>query len=405
MKIKTIFRVAAKSIMKSRMRSLLTALGIIIGVSAVVVMVAVGDGAQLKVENQIASLGSNLIIITPGTSSAGGIRGGAGSFNKFTLEDAEKIKAEATLIKGVSPLVRSGGQVIGGSGNWFTQIQGVTEDYLDIRSWGLESGDFFTEKDIKTRAKVCVLGSEVVKNLFPNEDPVGKQIRIKNVPFKVIGVLKSKGQTSVGTSNDDIVLAPSKTVLDRLSGGRFISSIQVSAVSTEKSAAAQAELKAIMREAHNLSRGEEDDFTIKDQTDLAETATETSRVLTYLLASVAGVSLIVGGIGIMNIMLVSVTERTREIGIRLSVGARASDILIQFLTEAIVLSFSGGIIGILLSFIVAFILNNYTDQTAYIRPEIVMLAFGFAGGIGVFFGFYPARKAARLNPIDALRYE
>jgi len=405
MKIKTIFRVATKSIMKSRMRSLLTALGIIIGVSAVVVMVAVGDGAQLKVENQIASLGSNLIIITPGTSSAGGIRGGAGSFNKFTLEDAEKIKAEATLIKGVSPLVRSGGQVIGGSGNWFTQIQGVTEDYLDIRSWGLESGDFFTEKDIKTRAKVCVLGSEVVKNLFPNEDPVGKQIRIKNVPFKVIGVLKSKGQTSVGTSNDDIVLAPSKTVLDRLSGGRFISSIQVSAVSTEKSAAAQAELKAIMREAHNLSRGEEDDFTIKDQTDLAETATETSRVLTYLLASVAGVSLIVGGIGIMNIMLVSVTERTREIGIRLSVGARASDILIQFLTEAIVLSFSGGIIGILLSFIVAFILNNYTDQTAYIRPEIVMLAFGFAGGIGVFFGFYPARKAARLNPIDALRYE
>lgn len=405
MKIKTIFKAALKSILKSRMRSLLTILGIIIGVSAVVIMVAVGDGAQQKVEDQIASLGSNLIIITPGTSNSGGIRGGAGSFNKFTLDDADKIKAEATLIKGVSPLVRSGGQIIGGSGNWFTQIQGVSSDYLDIRSWGLQSGDFFTDKDIKTRAKVCVLGSEVVKNLFPNEDPVGKQVRIKNVPFKVIGVLKSKGQTSVGTSNDDIILAPSKTVLDRLSGGRFISSIQVSAISSEKSEAAQAELKAIMRESHNLSGNEEDDFSIKDQSDLAEAATETSRILTYLLASVAGVSLIVGGIGIMNIMLVSVTERTREIGIRLSVGARASDILIQFLAEAIVLSFSGGIIGVLISFAAAFILNNYTDQTAYIRPEIILLAFGFAGSIGIFFGFYPAKKAAGLNPIDALRYE
>ncbi|MGD8781190.1 MAG: ABC transporter permease [Ignavibacteria bacterium] len=405
MQAKTILKVAVKSIMKARMRSLLTALGIIIGVSAVVVMVAIGDGAQMLVTEQIASLGSNLIIITPGSSNTGGIRGGAGSFNRFTLDDVETIKNLATLITGVTPIVQSGGQVIGGVGNWFTQIQGVSPDYLDIRSWELESGEFFTERDVLTRAKVCVLGSEVAENLFPNEDAVGEQVRVRNVPFKVIGVLKEKGQTGVGTSNDDIILAPSKTVLDRLSGGRFISSIQASAISSSYNEAAQAELKSIMREAHNLSEGEEDDFTIKDQSDLAETATETSRILTILLASVAGVSLVVGGIGIMNIMLVSVTERTREIGIRLSVGARASDILIQFLTEAIVLSLTGGTIGVLLSFLIAYVLNNYTDQTAYIQPIVIVIAFGFAAAIGVFFGFYPARKAAGLNPIDALRYE
>ena len=284
MQTKTILKSAVKSIIKSRMRSLLTALGIIIGVAAVVVMVAIGDGAQQKVEQQIESLGSNLIIISPGTSNASGVRGGMGTFNKFTLDDVDKIKTEATLIKGVSPLVRSGGQVIGGSGNWFTQIQGVSPDYLSIRSWALESGTFFTDRDVTARSKVCVLGSEVVSNLFANVDPIGKQIRIKNVPFKIIGVLKSKGQTGVGTSNDDIILAPSRTVLDRLSGGRFISSIQASAVSSAKSAAAQAELKSIMRESHKLNKGEEDDFTIKDQSDLAEAATETAKVLTMLLA-------------------------------------------------------------------------------------------------------------------------
>ncbi len=405
MKSKTILKVAIKSIMKARMRSLLTTLGIIIGVSAVVVMVAIGDGAQQQVKEQIASLGSNLIIITPGSSNTGGVRGGAGTFNRFTLDDVEKIEELATLINGVTPIVQSGGQVIGGIGNWFTQIQGVSPAYLNIRLWQLESGEFFTARDVLTRAKVCVLGSEVAENLFPDVDPIGEQIRIRNVPFKVIGVLKEKGQTGVGTSNDDIILAPSKTVLDRLSGGRFISSIQASAISSEKNEAAQAELQSIMRDAHKLSQSEEDDFTIKDQSDLTETATETSRILTILLASVAGVSLIVGGIGIMNIMLVSVTERTREIGIRLSIGARASDILVQFLTEAIVLSLTGGTIGVLLSFLIAYILNNYTEQTAYIQPAIIVIAFGFAAAIGVFFGFYPARKAAALNPIEALRYE
>ncbi len=405
MKSKVILKVATKSILKSRLRSLLTALGIIIGVAAVVVMVAIGDGAQLKVEQQIASLGTNLIIITPGASNTGGVRGGAGTFNRFTFDDVEKITNESTLAKAVSPVIMARSQVIGGIGNWFTLVQGVSPDYLDIREWPLQSGEFFTDRDVTARAKVCVLGTDVVKNLFPNDDPIGQTIRIRSVPFKIIGVLTSKGQSSVGTSNDDVILAPSRTVLDRLAGGKFISSIQVSAQSSEKIPATIEELKGIMREAHKLTAGEPDDFTIRDQSDITEAATETSRVLTILLASVAGVSLVVGGIGIMNIMLVSVTERTREIGIRLSIGARASDILIQFLTEATVLSLTGGIIGVLLSFLITYLLNNYTDQAAYIKPQVIMIAFGFAGAIGIFFGFYPARKAAALNPIDALRYE
>jgi putative ABC transport system permease protein len=405
MQIKNILKVALKSILKSRMRSLLTALGIIIGVAAVIVMVAIGDGAQRQVEDQIASLGSNLLMIFPGASNIGGINRGAGSINRFTMEDVKRIQEEATLIKAVSPIVRSGGQIIGGVGNWSSQVLGVSPNYLEIREWPLAEGDFFTDKDMLSNAKVAVLGKTIVENLFPNEDPVGQQIRIRNVPFKVIGVLSAKGQGAMGNDNDDIILAPATTVLYRLSGGRYISYIQASAASTQQIQAAQAELTRIMREAHHLNPGEDDDFTIRNQADITEAATETSKILTILLASVAGVSLVVGGIGIMNIMLVSVTERTREIGIRLSVGARTSDIMVQFLTEAVVLSLAGGIIGVLVAFGAIFILNNYSDQAAFIRPAIIMLAFGFAGIIGIFFGFYPARKAAQLNPIDALRYE
>jgi len=405
MHLRNLLKVAIKSILKSRMRSLLTALGIIIGVAAVVVMVAIGDGAQIQVEKQISALGSNLIIIFPGSSTSGGIRMGAGSINRFTMEDVIKIQDEATLIKAVSPIVRSGGQVIGGIGNWNTQIQGVATNYLDIRDWPLASGDFFADKDIISRAKVAVLGQTVVKQLFADEDPIGQQIRIRNVPFKVIGVLTAKGQSAMGNDMDDIILAPATTVLDRLTGGRYISYIQASAISIDQIEAAQEQLKNIMREAHHLNPGDDDDFTVRNQAELTEAATETSKILTILLASVAGVSLIVGGIGIMNIMLVSVTERTREIGIRLSVGARTSDVLIQFLTEAIVLSIAGGIIGVLLSFAIAFVLNNYTSMIAVIRPEIILIAVSFAGVIGIFFGFYPARKAANLNPIEALRYE
>ncbi|HMN49643.1 MAG TPA: ABC transporter permease [Ignavibacteriaceae bacterium] len=405
MHLKNLLKVALKSILKSRMRSLLTALGIIIGVAAVVVMVAIGDGAQIQVEQQISSLGSNLLIIFPGSASTGGIRMGAGSSNRFTMDDVNKIEEEATLIKAVSPIVRSGGQVIGGVGNWSTQILGVATNYLEIRDWQLASGDFFTDKDMISRAKVAVLGQTVVKQLFPNEDPIGQQIRIRNVPFKVIGVLTAKGQSAMGTDQDDIIFAPATTVLDRLSGGRYISYIQASAISTDQINAAQDQLTSIMREAHHINPGEDNDFTVRNQAEITEAATATSKILTILLASVAGVSLIVGGIGIMNIMLVSVTERTREIGIRLSVGARTSDILIQFLTEAIVLSLTGGLIGVLLSFGIIYVLNNYANMIAVIRPEIIFVSFAFAGIIGIFFGFYPARKAANLNPIDALRYE
>jgi putative ABC transport system permease protein len=405
MHLKNLLKVALKSIFKSRMRSLLTALGIIIGVAAVIVMVAIGDGAQAQVEQQISALGSNLIIIFPGSTNSGGIRMGAGSINRFTMEDVEKIQEEATLIKAVSPIVRTGGQVIGGTGNWSTQVQGVATNFLEIREWPLASGEFFTDKDIVSRAKVAVLGQTVVTQLFPNEDPIGQQIRIRNVPFKVIGVLSSKGQSSFGTDMDDIIMAPATTVLDRLVGGIYITYIQASAISTNQIDAAQDQLKTIMREAHHIQPGEDDDFTVRNQAELTEAATQTSKILTILLASVAGVSLIVGGIGIMNIMLVSVTERTREIGIRLSVGARTSDVMIQFLTEAIVLSLAGGLIGVLLSIGIIFILNNYTSMMAVISLEIIFIAVSFAGIIGIFFGFYPARKAANLNPIDALRYE
>jgi len=405
MHIKNLLKVALKSILKSRMRSLLTALGIIIGVAAVVVMVALGDGAQIQVEQQISSLGSNLIIIFPGSASTGGIRMGAGSINRFTMGDVKRIEDEATLIKAVTPIVRSGGQVIGGAGNWSTQIQGVSTNFLEIRDWSLASGDFFTDKDMISRAKVAVLGQTVAAQLFPDEDPIGQQIRIRNVPFRVIGVLTAKGQSAMGSDQDDIIFAPATTVLDRLVGGIYINYIQASAISTDQIDAAQQQLTAIMREAHHLNPGEDDDFTVRNQAEITEAATETSKILTILLASVAGVSLLVGGIGIMNIMLVSVTERTREIGIRLSVGARTSDVLIQFLTEAIVLSFAGGLIGVLLSFGVVFILNAYTGMIAVISPEIIAIAVSFSAIIGVFFGFYPARKAANLNPIDALRYE
>ena len=405
MHLKNLLKVALKSILKSRMRSLLTSLGIIIGVAAVVIMVAIGDGAQIQVEQQISALGSNLIIIFPGSMSSRGVRMGAGSINQFTMDDVDKIREETTLIKAVSPIVRAGGQIIGGSGNWNTQIQGVSTDYLEIREWPLASGEFFTERDMISRAKVAVIGQTIVKELFPDEDPIGQQIRIRNVPFRVIGILSAKGQSGMGSDQDDIIFAPATTVLDRLAGGRNISFIQASAVSTDEIDAAQQELTEVMRQAHRLNPGDDDDFTVRNQAEITEAATETSKVLTLLLASVAGVSLIVGGIGIMNIMLVSVTERTREIGIRLSVGARTSDILIQFLTEAIVLSLVGGLIGILLSVGVIYILNNYAGVMSVIKPEIIAIAVSFAGIIGIFFGFYPARKAANLNPIDALRYE
>ncbi len=405
MKWKKLLKAAFKSLLKNRMRSLLTSLGIIIGVAAVIIMVAVGEGSQERIKNQIASLGSDMIMIFPGSMQRGGVSQGAGSSNRLTLEDADKLKKEATLIRALSPIVSTGGQVIGGIGNWSTSIYGVSPDYLTIRDWGLSSGEFFTERDINTRSKVAVLGQIVVDNLFPDQNPVGQQIRIGNTPFKVIGVLAQKGQSATGTDQDDVILAPVTTVLYRLKGGQYINAIFASAESTEALPAAQQELESILRAAHKLDPTEDDDFRIRNQAEITEMASETSRIMTLLLGSIAGVSLIVGGIGIMNIMLVSVTERTREIGIRLAVGAHAGDILIQFLSEAVVLSLVGGIIGILLSAGVTYMLNHVFDLPALINVWIVVIAFVFSGGVGVFFGFYPARKASGLNPIDALRYE
>ena len=404
MRWKSLLKIAFKSILKNRMRSLLTSLGIIIGVSAVIVMVAIGEGSQEKIEEQIRNIGANMIIIFPGSMRRGGVSQGAGSHNQLTLEDAEKLTSEATLCTAVSPVVMSGGQVVGGSGNWSTGIAGVSPDYLTIRAWPLEHGEFFTERDIRARSKVAVLGKDVADNLFPDQNPVGEKIRIRNTPFKVIGVLSEKGQGPRG-SEDDVILCPSTTVLYRIKGGRYINMMFASARSTEELPEAQEELRALLREAHRLQPGEDDDFRIRNQAEITEAATETSRMLTLLLGAIAGVSLVVGGIGIMNIMLVSVTERTREIGIRLAVGARSNDVLVQFLMEAVALSLVGGGVGIMLAFLCTSVLSVYVGVPTVVNPTVVLLAFGFSGVVGIFFGFYPARKAAALNPIDALRYE
>jgi len=403
-KFRNLLKVAFKSLIKNRMRTLLTSLGVIIGVGAVIVMVGVGQGAQQDIEAQISSLGANMLMVWPERSWSHGVSQG-GNQNKLTLDDVEAIRRQATFVSAVSPEVRVGAQVIGGESNWNTSVRGVDPEYEEIRDWHVDYGEFFTERDVRAKSKVAVLGKTVADNLFPSGDAVGAKIRVRNTPFKVIGVLESKGQSTWGSDMDDVIMVPSTTALYRLAGGRFISSIYTSAASVDVTEKAEEELTIIMREAHRIAPGEEDDFRIRSQAEFMEMATETSEVMTLLLAAVAAVSLIVGGIGIMNIMLVSVTERTREIGIRMAVGARGSDVLVQFLTEAVVLALTGGTIGVLLAAGVSVLLNNTVGLTTVISPGVVLLAFGFAAAIGIFFGYYPARKAARLHPIDALRYE
>ncbi|HLA38993.1 MAG TPA: ABC transporter permease [Candidatus Glassbacteria bacterium] len=405
MKVNKTIKVSFKSLMKNRLRSLLTSLGIIIGVGAVIVMVAIGAGAQKEIEDRIASLGANLIMIFPAARNVGGVSQGAGTFVRLTLDDVDALTSQAKLVQGVSPAIRRRAQVIGGSGNWNTTLTGVSPSYLTIREWGIAEGEFFTDRDVQARGKVAVIGKTVADNLFPDEDPVGSRIRVNNIPMKIIGVLQAKGQDARGQDQDDMILAPSTTVLNRLSGGQYIDMIYASARSTALIDQAQQELAGILRDAHKINPGEENDFNIFNQAEITETASATTKTLTLLLGSIAGVSLIVGGIGIMNIMLVSVTERTREVGIRMAIGARESDVLVQFLTEAIVLSTSGGLLGILLAFAGAQALTHMTQIVALINPGIIILAVVFSGAVGVFFGYYPARKAAALNPIDALRYE
>lgn len=405
MRIKKLLRSAIKSILRNRMRSFLTSLGIIIGVSAIIILSAIGQGSQTLIKKEINDLGINLLVISPGASNLGGVNMGAGSVNRFTYDDVEKIKRDSRLISAVTPIVQSGGQIIVGGNNWNSQIIGVSPDYFKISNWELKSGQSFTDIDIRINRKVAILGSTVSDELFPDQNPVGKTIRVRNIPFKVIGVLEEKGQAGMGRDQDDIIVCPWTTVLYRLKGGRFIDVINASAISTGLLEQAEEELTAIIRASHRLNPGEEDDFTINNQTEITEMETRTSRILSWLLGAIAGVSLLVGGIGIMNIMLVTVTERTREIGLRLSVGARAIDILAQFLTEAIVLSTFGGILGIIFSLLVSFGLNTFSGFYTLIKIEIIIIAFFFSGIVGIFFGFYPARKAARLNPIDSLRYE
>lgn len=405
MRSRNLIRMAARSILKNRMRSLLTMLGIIIGVGAVIVMVAIGQGAQDRIVKEISALGTNLLMIRSGASHMGGVSRGAGSTNRLTLDDATKLERDATLLQAISPVATVGAQVIGGGSNWNTAVNGVSTSYLQIRDWKLASGSFFTDRDARNRAKVAVLGQTVVDNLFPGLDPIGAQIRVRNVPFTVIGVLAEKGEDARGQDQDDIVLAPVTTVLYRLTGDQYVRMIMASAVSTDQMPAAEEQIRTLLRGYHRLSPDEDDDFGIRSQTEITEFASSTTRTLTILLGSIAGVSLIVGGIGIMNIMLVSVTERTREIGLRLALGARGKDVLTQFMVEAVVLSLIGGAIGVLIGISVAFVLDELTQLSATISPEFTMLSFGFSGAVGVFFGFYPARKAAALNPIDALRYE
>ncbi len=405
MKKATLFRVATQSILKNKMRTLLTMLGIVIGVGAVIIMVAIGHGAQSRIEEQINNLGSNMLVLTAGATSQGGVNQGAGSFNRLSVEDADRLIEQGTLLAGVSPVVISRVQAIGGEGNWRTSINGVSVDYQMIRDWPVSSGTFFDRTDVTAMRKVAVIGSTVARNLYPGTDPVGQQIQLRNVPFTIVGVLGTKGQTATGTDQDDVILVPYTTAQTRLSGNSFIPQILVSTMTPEELPAAQAEIRAVMRDAHRLSGSDPDDFTVKNQTELAEAATGTTQVMSYLLASIASISLLVGGIGIMNIMLVSVTERTREIGIRMAIGARGSDVLTQFLVESVVMSVLGGIIGLAVGFGGAALVGQLTGWTTATPPEAVLLAVGFSAAVGVFFGFYPARKAAALNPIQALRYE
>jgi putative ABC transport system permease protein len=404
MKQRTLLKLAWQSILKNKMRTLLTMLGIVIGVGAVIVMVAVGNGAQSQIEASISSLGTNLIIVSPGSSAQGGVSQGAGTFNRLSVADAEKLKAEGTTLAAVSPMVTTRLVVIGPAGNWRTSINGVSPDYFTIRDWSLTSGEPFVDADVKAARKIAVIGATVANNLFPGADAVGAQIQIGHVPFTVTGVLTAKGQNATGSDQDDVILMPYTTAQNRLSGNVRLGQILVSSISASDIPAAQSEISAIMRESHRLGDNP-DDFTVRNQTEIAKAATSTTSVMSGLLAAIASISLLVGGIGIMNIMLVSVTERTREIGIRMAIGARGADVLTQFLVESVVMSILGGIVGLGVGFAGSLLLAHFTGWSTAVPASAVVIAVGFSAAVGVFFGYYPARKAAALNPIEALRYE
>ena len=409
-KLLTSVRIALRALKVNQARSGLTMLGIIIGVAAVIAMVGVGAGATARIQEQIQSIGSNLIIVLPGSISANGVRLGSGGVATLTQDDAKAIAAECPSVALTAPTVRGGVQVVNGSSNWATSAQGVTPDYMTIRDYTMASGQFFTTQDVDAAAKTAVLGETVAQNLFGDSDPTGQVVIIKNVPFTVAGVLTPKGQSPTGQDQDDVILLPISTATQKVLGAnkanaKAVSSLMVQAISPDTMGQALAEMSSLLRERHRILPGADDDFTVRNMTEVFAAQETSAQVMSILLGAIASVSLIVGGIGIMNIMLVSVTERTREIGLRLAVGAKTRDILSQFLVEAVTLSLLGGIIGIIVGLTASVLISHFADWSTQVSPLSVLMAFLFSALVGVFFGYYPARKAAFLDPIDALRYE
>ena len=401
-----LFKIALRALANNKLRAFLTMLGIIIGVASVIAMLAIGQGSKKSIQQQISEMGSNMIMIHPGAEMRGGVRQDPSAMQTLKLENYEKLSEECTYLSGISPSVSSSGQLVAGANNYPSSVSGVSMDYLTIRQLTVEQGEMFTENDIRTAAKVCVIGKTIVDNLFPDgSDPIGKVIRCNQIPFRVIGVLKSKGYNSMGMDQDDVVLAPYSTVMKRLLAQTYLSGIFASALTEEMTEEAVDEITTILRREHKLKETDADDFTIRTQQELSSMLNTTTDLMTTLLACIAGISLVVGGIGIMNIMYVSVTERTREIGLRMSVGARGVDILSQFLIEAILISITGGLIGVIIGCGASFMIKAIAHWPVFIQPWSVLLSFLVCTVTGVFFGWYPAKKAADLDPIDALRYE
>lgn len=401
-----LFKIALRALANNKLRAFLTMLGIIIGVASVIAMLAIGQGSKKSIQQQISEMGSNMIMIHPGAEMRGGVRQDPSAMQTLKLENYEKLSEECTYLSGISPNVSSSGQLVAGANNYPSSVSGVSMDYLTIRQLTVEQGEMFTENDIRTAAKVCVIGKTIVDNLFPDgSDPIGKVIRCNQIPFRVIGVLKSKGYNSMGMDQDDVVLAPYSTVMKRLLAQTYLSGIFASALTEDMTDEAVDEITTILRREHKLKETDDDDFTIRTQQELSSTLNTTTDLMTTLLACIAGISLVVGGIGIMNIMYVSVTERTREIGLRMSVGARGVDILSQFLIEAILISITGGLIGVIIGCGASFMIKTIAHWPVFIQPWSVLLSFLVCTVTGVFFGWYPAKKAADLDPIDALRYE
>lgn len=401
-----LFKIALRALANNKLRAFLTMLGIIIGVASVIAMLAIGQGSKRSIQQQISEMGSNMIMIHPGAEMRGGVRQDPSAMQTLKLENYEKLSEECTYLSGISPNVSSSGQLVAGSNNYPSSVSGVSIDYLNIRQLSMEQGEMFSENDIRTAAKVCVIGKTIVDNLFPDgSDPIGKVIRCNQIPMRVVGVLKSKGYNSMGQDQDDVVLAPYTTVMKRLLAQTYLGGIFASALTEDMTEEAVEEITSILRREHKLKATDDDDFTIRTQQELSSMLNTTTDLMTTLLACIAGISLVVGGIGIMNIMYVSVTERTREIGLRMSVGARGVDILSQFLIEAILISITGGVIGVIIGCGASFMIKSIAHWPVFIQPWSVLLSFAVCTITGVFFGWYPAKKAADLDPIDAIRYE